>query len=58
MKGYVPPIAVGVLLCLYGLGLWLMSDGEANPALVLLAVALGAAAVAWGLYQRARERSG
>ena len=54
MKPYVPPIAVGVLLFLYGVGLWLMSDGEANPALVLLAFALGAVAIAWGLYRRSR----
>lgn len=54
MKPYVPPIAVGVLLFLYGTGLWLMSGGEANPALVLLAFVLGAAAIAWGLYVRSR----
>ena len=55
MKPYVPPIAVGVLLFLYGIGLWLMSGGEANPALVLLAFVLGAAAVAWGLHVRSRS---
>lgn len=43
------PVAVGVLLLLYGLGLFVMSDGEANPALVLLAAVLGLACIAWGL---------
>ena len=49
------PTAVGALLLLYGLGLWLMSEGEANPALVLLAAVAGVAALAWGYYVKSRQ---
>ena len=49
------PMAVGALLLLYGLGLWLMSEGEANPALVLLAAVAGVAALAWGYYVKSRQ---
>ena len=51
----IPPVAVGVLLLLYGLGLFLMSDGEAEPALILLAACLGAGAIAWGAYVMRRN---
>ena len=49
------PMAVGALLLLYGLGLWLMSDGDAEPALVLLAALLGATALGWGYYVKSRR---
>ena len=48
-------MAVGALLLLYGLGLWLMSDGDAEPALVLLAALLGATALGWGYYVKSRR---
>ena len=46
------PIAVGVLVLLYGLGMFAMSGGEANPALLLLAVLVGAACIWWGFRSR------
>lgn len=49
------PMGVGVLLALYGLALFLMSDGEANPALVLAALVLGVAAFGWGYYVKNRD---
>lgn len=49
------PMAVGALLLLYGLALWLMSDGEANPALLLSAAALGVAALGWGYYVKGKS---
>lgn len=52
---WAAPMAVGVLLLLYAFATWLMSEGEANPAFVLLAVTLGVGALAWGYYAKARR---
>lgn len=54
---YLPPMGVGVLLLLYAVATWLMSDGEANPALIVLAGLLGVCALGWGFYRRERVRS-
>ena len=42
------PVAVGALLLLYGLGMFLMSEGEASPALLLLVATLRATCIWWG----------
>lgn len=52
---WAPPMAVGVLLLLYGFATWLMSEGEANPAILLIAGVLGVGALSWGYYVKNRR---